>query len=217
VVDDLSLGARLSAIALIPVSVGLIVLGPVLCVVLFGYGATSIDDARLIGTALAASAFGLFPFAVVMLQLRVFYAMRDGRTPTLINICMVGTKVLIVFVCAAVVHGRAHIAEALTVATSASYVVGAVVGHAALTRRLGHLGWRRVAATAGRITVASLLGGAVALAIVLALTAAFGRGHAGAVTSLVVGGIAGAAVMGAVAWRMRIPEIQDVVTAARRG
>src|SRR5581483_10162412 len=98
---------------------------------------TSVGDGRLIGTALAASAFGLFPFAMVMLQLRVFYAMRDGRTPTLINVCMVGTKVAIVAVCAHVVHGQAHIAEALTVATSASYVIGAVVGHLALSRRLG--------------------------------------------------------------------------------
>ena len=64
-----------------PITVGLIVLGPVLGVVLFAYGETTIRGARLIGTALAASAFGLFPFALVMLQLRVFYAMRDGRTP----------------------------------------------------------------------------------------------------------------------------------------
>ena len=36
---------------------------------------------RLVGAALALSAFGLLPFAIVMLQLRVFYAMRDARTP----------------------------------------------------------------------------------------------------------------------------------------
>ena len=216
VVGDLSLGARLSSIALVPVTVGLIVLGPVLCVVLFGYGITTIDDARLIGTALAASAFGLFPFAVVMLQLRVFYAMRDGRTPTLINVCMVTTKVVIVLVCAQVVHGRAHIAEALTVATSASYVVGAVAGHIALSRRLGHLGWRRVAGTTARIGGASVAGGVVALAIVLALDHTLGRGHVGALSSLVAGGLAGLGVLAVVAWRMRIPEIQDVVAAVRR-
>ncbi len=216
VVDDLSLGARLSAIALVPVTAALIVLGPVLCVVLFGYGETSAADGRLIGTALAASAFGLFPFAVVMLQLRVFYAMRDGRTPTLINICMVATKVAIVLICTQLVHSQAHVAESLTVATSASYVVGAVAGHMALTRRLGRLGWRRVALTTARIGAASIAGGAVALVIVLALTGALGHGHAGALSSLVAGGLAGAAVLAVVAWRMRIPEIQDVVAAARR-
>ena len=41
-----------------------------------------VDEARLVGTTLAWAAFGLLPFAFVMLQLRVFYAMRDARTPT---------------------------------------------------------------------------------------------------------------------------------------
>src|SRR5204863_403300 len=75
-----------------------LVLVPAMGVTLFGYGQASIADAHLIGSALAWSAFGLLPFALVMLQLRVFYAMRDGRTPTLINGFMVGTKVALVLV-----------------------------------------------------------------------------------------------------------------------
>ena len=81
-----------------PITAGLIALGPAMAVTLFASGNTSIADARLIGYALAWSAFGLFPFAIVMLQLRVFYAMRDGKTPTLINAFMVGSKVVLVLV-----------------------------------------------------------------------------------------------------------------------
>jgi putative peptidoglycan lipid II flippase len=216
VIDDLSLGARLSAVALIPITALLIVLGPVLTIVLFGYGETSISGARLIGTALAVSAFGLFPFALVMLQLRVFYAMRDGRTPTLINIFMVGTKVLLVLIASVTLSGRAHIAEALTGATSLSYVVGAVVGHIALTRRLGPLGFRRVGRTVAQIGAASVAGAVVAYIVVLAFERLLGTGHAGALTGLVFGGLAGLAVMAGLAWRMRIPEVQDIVTLARR-
>jgi putative peptidoglycan lipid II flippase len=216
VVDDLSLGARLSAIALVPITAGLIVLGPALCVVLFAHGIVSVDGARLVGTALAASAFGLFPFAIVMLQLRVFYAMRDGRTPTFINIFMVATKVLIVLVCDATLHGPAHIAEALTVATSASYVVGAIAGHVLLTRRLGRLGFGRVLRTVRQIGIASVAGGAVALVALVGISDAAGRGLFGSLAGLVVGGLAGLAVLGAVAWRMRIPEVRDIVTLARR-
>ena len=40
VIDDLGLGARLSAVALVPITLGMIVLGPALGVVLFGYGET---------------------------------------------------------------------------------------------------------------------------------------------------------------------------------
>ncbi|HJQ44142.1 MAG TPA: murein biosynthesis integral membrane protein MurJ, partial [Jatrophihabitantaceae bacterium] len=209
--DDLSLGARLSALALVPITAGIIVLGPVLTVVLFAYGETSIPGARLIGTALAASAFGLFPFALVMLQLRVFYAMRDGRTPTLINIFMVGTKVLIVVIAASTVHGSAHIAEALTAGTSASYVVGAIVGHVALSRRLGLLGFRRVGRTVFQVGVASVVGAVAAALVVVGAESALGTGHVGSLVALVGGSVVGLGVLAVVAWRIRIPEIQDVV------
>ena len=154
VVSDLSLGARLSAVALVPITAGLIVLGPVMGVTLFAYGKTSIARAHLIGSALAWSAFGLFPFALVMLQLRVFYAMRDGRTPTLINVFMVATKVVLVLVSNAssaprpaptsTVHPSVTAVEWLNISTSLSYVVGAIVGHVLLTRRLGRLGFGAV-------------------------------------------------------------------------
>ena len=128
--DDLSFGARLSAVALVPVTAGLIVLGPAMGITLFAYGEASIANARLIGSALAWSAFGLFPFALVMLQLRVFYAMRDGRTPTLINALMVATKVVLVLVSSEVFrapagtdvneHPSSHAVEWLNISTSLS-------------------------------------------------------------------------------------------------
>ena len=216
VVDDLSLGARLSAIALVPITAGLIALGPVLGVVLFAYGETKIADGRLIGTSLAISAFGLLPFALVMLQLRVFYAMRDGRTPALINIFMVGTKVVLVLITNATVHDRAHSAEWLNLATSLSYVIGAVIGHVALSKRLGRLGFSRVARAVVQIGVASAVGGLAAYGVVLACIGAFGQGRGGAFTGLLGGSIVGLAVMVLVAWRLRIPEVQQLLGAVSR-
>lgn len=216
VLDDLSLGARLSAVALLPITAGLIVLGQSLTIVLFAYGQTSIDQARLIGTALAASAFGLFPFAMVMLQLRVFYAMRDARTPTLINIFMVATKVVIVLVCASLFDDPAKVAVSLTTATSASYVIGAVVGHICLTRRLGRLGFGRVAFTVLRVGIASALGAGAAYGIGLVAEQALGSGHTGSVSTLVGGGLIGLVVLVVALRRMRLPELADVSSAMRR-
>jgi putative peptidoglycan lipid II flippase len=225
VVADLSLGSRLSVVALLPITAGLIVLGPALGVTLFAYHNTSIAGGRLIGSSLAWSAFGLLPFALVMLQLRVFYAMRNGRTPTLINVFMVATKVALVLITnVAFHHPRAtsrdllpsvHAVEWLNVATSMSYVVGAVVGHFLLTRRLGHLGYRAVVATAIRVGVASALGAVAAYGVVRACESGFGRGHVGSLSGLVLGGIVGAAVLAVVAWRMRIPEVQDIISVVR--
>ena len=137
VLADLQLGSRLSAVALVPISAGLMVFGPLFTSVIL-LNRFSQSNARLTGVALAAGAFGLLPFAVVMLQQRVFYAMRDARTPTFINLAMVATKVSLVLAGSLLLHGRA-VLIALTVSTSTSYLVGCLVGHQLLRRRFGEL------------------------------------------------------------------------------
>lgn len=216
VVADLGLGARLSAVALVPITAGLIVLGPVMGVTLFAYGKTSIGGAHLIGSTLAWSAFGLFPFALVMLQLRVFYALRDGRTPTLINAFMVVTKVVLVFVSNDLYNGNRHAVEWLNISTSLSYVVGAVAGHVLLTRRLGRLGFRRVLRTVGQIATASAIGAVAAWGVVVAARHQLGAGHSGSVAGLVLGGLVGLAVLSVVLWRMRLDDVREVLILARR-
>ena len=214
VVEDLSFGARLSAVALVPITAGLIVLGPVMGVTIFGYGETSIAGGRLIGSALAWSAFGLFPFAVVMLQLRVFYAMRDGRTPTLINAFMVGTKIILVLLFAQ--HHSARAVEWLNISTSLSYVVGAIAGHVLLTRRFGRLGFRKVGRTVTQIAVASAVAGGAAAVVVALSRHAFGTGHTGSFVGLLGGGVLGILVLAGVLWRMRIDDVREVMSLARR-
>ena len=215
VVEDITLGARLSALALVPVTAGLIVLGPAFATVVFAHGRTSIGDARLIGVALAWSAFGLVPFAFVMLQLRVFYAMKDGRTPTLINIFMVGSKVVLVVVAEQILHGDAAVI-ALNVSTSASYVVGAVIGHFLLRRRMGGLGFRAVGGALTRIGLASLVGGLAAYGLVFGSVELLGHGRGGALAGLVTGSVVGLALMTATAWQLRIPEIRQLAGRLRR-
>jgi putative peptidoglycan lipid II flippase len=226
VVRDLSLGARVSAVALVPITAGLIVLGPVMGVTLFAYGETSIGGAHLIGSTLAWSAFGLFPFALVMLQLRVFYAMRDGRTPTLINALMVATKVVLVLVSNAVYaapsgtdvdkHPSIHAVEWLNISTSLSYVVGAVAGHILLTRRLGLLGFRHVLRTVAQVGGASAIGAAAAWLVVVGARHQLGSGHVGSLVGLVGGTVVGLAVLAAVLWRLRVDDVREVLALARR-
>jgi putative peptidoglycan lipid II flippase len=209
VIADINLGARLSSLALLPITVGLIVLGPAFTVVVFAHGKTAIGDARLIGDALAWSAFGLVPFAFVMLQLRVFYALREGRTPTLINIFMVGTKVVLVLLAEANLHGNAAVIS-LNVSTSASYVVGAVVGHFLLRRRMGPLGFRTVAIGVAQVGLACVAGGLAAYGLVAWCAGLFGHGRGGALTGLVSGSLVGLVVMGIVAWLLAIPEARQI-------
>jgi putative peptidoglycan lipid II flippase len=226
VLEDLSIGARLSAVALLPVSAGLIALGPALTVTLFSYGKTSVSGGHLIGSALAWSAFGLFPFALVMLQLRIFYAMRDGKTPTLINAFMVGTKVVLVLVTNHVfqappgtrvnVHPSVPAVEWLNISTSVSYVVGAIVGQVVLSRRLGPLRMGSVVRTVLQVAVAAAVAGAAAYAVVLGVEHVLTDPRVRAVTGLVGGGIVGLGAFVGVAWAMRIPELRQIGHLVRR-
>ena len=214
---DLALGARLSAIGLLPITAGLIALGPVFTTVFLAHGQTTIALAHQFGVNLALAAFGLFPFAMVMLQLRVFYALRDGRTPTLINVFMVGSK-LVLLVIAVNTLGNKGVIEMLNVATSASYLVGAIVGHVLLTRRFGRLGFRAVARTAAMIAGASVVGGVAAYLVVKACTGAFGDGRGGSLAGLVAGSLAGLIVLAAICWRLPVPELVALRSRlARRG
>lgn len=213
VLEDLRLGSRLSAVALVPISVGLMVFGPLFTTVIL-LGKFSQSNARLTGVALAAGAFGLLPFAVVMLQQRVFYAMRDARTPTVINLAMVATKVALVLAGSALLDGRA-VLIALTVATSTSYLVGSLVGHQLVRRRFGPLSFGPVIRTVGWITVAAVVAGAAGLAVVLAGGAVLGDSRPAALAELVAGGVLGSAVLVLLALRLPLPEVAQIAAAVR--
>lgn len=214
VLADLRLGTRLSAVALVPVSAGLIVLGPSLTSVIF-LGHARLSEARLVGIALAAGAFGLLPFALVMLQQRVFYAIRDARTPTFINLTMVATKVALVLAAYATLHGRAVII-ALTVSTSTCYLAGCLAGHLLLRRRFGRLGFASVLRTIGWIVLAALAGTVVAVLVLLGVHSALGSGRLASLLVLLAGGGLGGLAVALVAIRLPLPEVAQIVAAVRR-
>jgi putative peptidoglycan lipid II flippase len=214
VLDDLRLGTRLSAVALVPVSAALMVLGPAFTSVIL-LGRFSEANARLTGIALAAGAFGLLPFALVMLQQRVFYAMRDARTPTAINLAMVATKITLVYAASVLLHGRSIII-ALTVSTSTSYLVGCLVGHLLLRRRFGPLGFGAVLRTVGWIALASAVAAGVGLAVVLTGNSLLGVSRGSGLVEVLLGAVLFFGVLGLVAVRLPLPEVAEIVSAARR-
>ncbi|MBV9312329.1 MAG: murein biosynthesis integral membrane protein MurJ [Pseudonocardia sp.] len=168
VLRDLSMGARYSTVTLVPVTVLITVLGPSIGVALFSLGHSSQADAARLGATVAVSAFGLLPFALVMLQLRVFYAMNDARTPTLIQLIIVAIKIPMLLICPLLLEDK-QVVLGLAVANAVSFVVGAVVGQLWLRIRLGSLNTSAVLVTVGKTTVASGLGGLAGIGMVLAV------------------------------------------------
>nr|WP_308188008.1 lipid II flippase MurJ [Pseudonocardia sp. ICBG1142] len=66
---------------------------------LFSIGAGGGSGAERLGLTVAWSAFGILPYAVMMLQIRVFYAQGDSRTPTLIQLWLITLKVPLLLLC----------------------------------------------------------------------------------------------------------------------
>ena len=78
-----------------------------------------------------------------MLQARVFYALTDSRTPTLIQLVTVAVKIPLMLLASVLLPAR-DVVLGLAAANSASFLVGAVLGQLLLRRRLGRIPTRRV-------------------------------------------------------------------------
>jgi putative peptidoglycan lipid II flippase len=213
--SDLVLGGKLASVLLVPISALLTVFGTAVGVALFGLRSTNLDGASTIGAALAVSAFGLFPFAVTMLQLRVFYALTDSRTAVLVQLFTVAVKIPLMLACPAFLPPQ-DVVLGLAAANSASFVAGAVLGQLLLRRRIGRVTTGSMLATAGKALVASVVGmlvafGAVALLDLGPLTALSELARAWVVlgVAVVVGGPV--TLLG-----MRLLRVREVDAVARR-
>jgi putative peptidoglycan lipid II flippase len=213
--EDVSTGLRLTAVALIPGSLGFAVLGPDLATVAFSLGgAASTADARFIGIVLAVFALGLVPFSGHHLVLRGFYAQQDTRTPVFLNVVLVSVNVVI-----ALALSRVLPADVLVVGLAAgyalSYWVGFLLSGRVLGRRLGGLEGARVLRTYVRLLVAGVAGALAALLVVTLVHRSADSGPAGSAMAVVGGGAAGAAVYLATAAGLRVTELTGLLTAVR--
>src|SRR3954451_15052270 len=95
VASILATGLTTSAVLLAPATVALVALGPLLATVVFAHGHIHLSGARLIGGALAGFGIGLVPFSAFQVQLRAFLAMRDSRTPALVNVLVTSINIAV--------------------------------------------------------------------------------------------------------------------------
>jgi putative peptidoglycan lipid II flippase len=214
VVSDLSLGTRLSALGLLPVTAVLCVLGPDLGIVVFARGNTGVAEAEAMGTALAVGAFGLLPLAVTLLQLRVFYAMKDARTPTLIQVGMVAVRVPLLLLVPALVE-PGQVVAGLMLVTSITYVAGWVIGDLVLRARLGGLATRETFVPVARMIAVSAVAGGVGWLVLRVTDDLFGTSVAGSLGKVLIGTvvIGGVALAGLVV--ARVPEVREPLAAVR--
>jgi putative peptidoglycan lipid II flippase len=217
IVDNLSTGSRMSAVMLIPLCAMITVLGPEIGQALFSIRHSEASNATVLGLSLTTSAFGLMFYGITMLQLRVFYAMNDARTPTMINGIIVVVKVALFYTCAHVLDPH-HVVYGLTAVNAFGYVVSCVVGNIWLHRRIGRLDTKRVIRTMAKTLVAAAWGAGAALLVAkgIDLVLPAGAELPRAWATMILGAIVGLLVTFGLMTLLRVTEIRPVVTRLRR-
>lgn len=222
VLADLSLATRLMMITLIPIVALMTVGGPAIGSALFAYGNFGDVDAGYLGVAVAMSAFTLLPYAMVLLQLRVFYAREQPWIPIAMIVVITVVKIVASVLAPHLTDNPELVAAYLGLANGLGFLAGAAVGHVLLRRALrpvsGHLLGPDVVRTILVTVTASLLAGLIAEVLdrVLGLRDLTDHGAAGSMLRLSVLAVVMVPIIAAVMIRARVPEATAALAAVRR-
>ncbi|TAK70328.1 MAG: murein biosynthesis integral membrane protein MurJ [Actinomycetota bacterium] len=208
---DLGYAMRLVAAFIVPLAAVLVVTGPWVAELLFGYGAASGPQAELLGTVVSVFMLGLIPFTLFYVLLRGFYALEDTRTPFWLTVVLNAVNLaLAVPLFAAVATGPAKI-ESLALAYVLAYWVALVVTWAVLARRLGGLHTAATVAAVARMALAAGVALAVMAGTQWGLRHAAWSGKVALLVDLVVVAAVGAASYLVAARVLRITEVGAVL------
>ena len=214
VANTLAGGLTLSATLLVPATAVLVAFGPLIGAVVFAHGNVGLSDARLTGATLAGFAVGLVPFSAFQVQLRAWLAMRDSRTPALVNLAITALNVLADVVLYLALPSRQKVVG-LAIGFSLSYVVGTLWFARLLRARLGKANEHRVARTHVRLVVATIVAVLPAYGTARLLTAGLGLDVESSLVALVAALVVGIGIFAAVASRMRIRELAQLAAVVR--
>jgi putative peptidoglycan lipid II flippase len=160
---------RMALVIIIPFAFLLVVIGPRLADVVWGYGATA-DNVDLYVPSLTLFGIGLVFFTVHYLVLRGFYALELNRTVFVIQ-CAVATTNIVAAAILVAQSSREFTAPALVLGYAASYAVGALASYAVLRRRLNGLETARLLRFLGKTVAAALASTAAGYLVLRALNA----------------------------------------------
>jgi len=223
VLSDLSLSTRLTMVTLIPIVAMMTVGGPAIGSALFAYGNFGEVDAGYLGMAITLSAFTLIPYALVLLQLRVFYASEQPWTPILLIVVITTVKIAASLTAPYLTDDRELVAGYLGLANGLGFLAGATVGYFLLRASLNPPDGRLISLAVVRtilVTIAaSMIAGLAAHVVdqLLGLESLTRNwGGAGSLLRLFVLGLIMVPIIAGVMLAARVPEAQAALAAVRR-
>jgi putative peptidoglycan lipid II flippase len=200
---------RLLWVLIIPASVGYVVLGRDVTHVLLSHGRYTVADANLTGDTLIAFAVGLTGYSTYLITLNVFYAMKDTRTPFLVNLVENGVNIVMALI---LFHSGS---VGLAAAYAAAYVVAAATALWMLDRRIGGLRGPELARF-GQQALRILGASAIMAVVVVLIRLVMPSGTAGAWIDLLVAAPIGIAVYVFAGLLLGVDGVDDAVAAVRR-
>lgn len=160
---------------------------------LAGVGQTASQGLGPIAHTLAAFGPGLVGYGVAFVMIRVLFALDDVRRSSLLMIYGALTGVAVMVIAAHFMHPDER-APALAIGYGASQIVAAAL----LTRRVQVLTGSVVIARITRVLLESLLAGSVAFGVMLAVVQLFDDTRPMAIPAVLLGGMSGVVIFGAV-------------------
>ncbi len=223
VLADLSLATRLTMVTLIPIVAMMTVGGPAIGSALFAYGNFGEVDANYLGMAITLSAFTLIPYALVLLQLRVFYAREQPWTPILLIVVITTVKIAASLTAPYLTDDPELVAGYLGLANGLGFLAGATVGYFLLRASLNPPGGRLISLSVVRtilVTIAASMIAGLAAHIVdqlLGLESLTDNwGGVGSLLRLCVLGLIMVPIIAGVMLAARVPDALAAVAAVRR-
>jgi len=204
-------GMSLALFVAVPASIGLIVLGEPLVVMLFQRGKFDAMAAAETARALLWQGGAIWTVAAVRQTVPVFYALGDTRTPVIVS----ALDLLAFIVLAVTLKGPlGHVGISVAVAGSSFVQMALLV--AALRKKLGFIGAGQILASTSRTLAASLVAGAGGWGTARLLAPL----QQGGGFARLVPGVSALVVFGALfvlaAWGVRSPELESLVRSVRR-
>ncbi|MGW6565125.1 murein biosynthesis integral membrane protein MurJ [Streptomyces sp. NPDC054975] len=209
---DVSYGLRASAAAVVPAACALFALAVPVMSLVFQYGRTDAADVRAMAWILMAFAPGLIAFSGQYVCTRAFYALRDTRTPFLLNLVIAALNAALSLAAYRLLPPTWAVAG-IAAGYSLSLWAGWALTAYALRRRLG--GARSGSTPGAAASLARLLTAALP-ATGYGLLATDATAPVGALPAVLAGGLAVLAAFGLLARPLRLTELSALMTTTGR-
>jgi putative peptidoglycan lipid II flippase len=201
---------------MLPCMSGLIVLREPIVALLFQRGAFGADATQLTAGALLYYGMGLWAFSAVRIVLYAFYALKDTRTPMVTGVISVFANLVFGI---GLMGPMQH--NGLALALSLSSILNLGLLALALRKKMGAIGWRKIALSVSRSALCAGLMGMGVWALAQALIPGGRAPFTEIMAGLMICIFAGVAVYGILAFIFRLPELRAVkqllVTGTKKG